>query len=87
MPRLCRFAVFGYAALYALAFALLLVGTTGAFGSPTGPLAAVFLLPLGLPWNLWLDPLPVALQPAAAALAPAVSLLLLWALCHWRGRR
>lgn len=87
MSRICRLAVIVYAVLYAAAFALFLIGTYGWFGSPQGPLAGVFLVPLGLPWNLWLDGLPPAALPAAAVAAPALNLLLLWGVCRWRGRR
>jgi hypothetical protein len=87
MSRTCRFVVIVFAALYAAAFALFLIGTYGWFGSPQGPLAGVFLVPLGLPWNRWLDGLPQGLWPAAAAAAPALNLLLLWSLCRWRARK
>jgi len=76
--------VIGFALLYAAAFALFLIGTYGWFGSPQGPLAGVFLMPLGLPWILWLDALPESLRLAAAVAAPALNLLLLWGLCRWR---
>jgi len=76
--------VIGFAAVYAAAFVLFLIGTYGWFGSPQGPLAGVFLVPLGLPWNLWLDGLPESARQVAAAAAPALNLLLLWALCRWR---
>jgi len=71
----------------AIALALYLVGTYGWFGSPREPLAAVFLVPLGLPWILWLDVLPSAMLPTAAIAAPALNLILLWSLCRWRARR
>jgi hypothetical protein len=74
----------GYAALYAIAVALFLVGAYGWFGSPQGPLAGVFLVPLGMPWVLGLDALPEAIRPAAAAAAPGLNLLLLWAVCRRR---
>lgn len=82
-----RFIVIAFAALYATAFALFLIGTYGWFGSPRGPLAGVSFIPLGLPWNLWLDGLPPDARPFAAAAAPALNLLLLWGLCRWRARR
>lgn len=41
--------------LYALALFLLAVGTFGWFGQEQDPLSGVFLLPLGLPWNLLVD--------------------------------
>jgi hypothetical protein len=84
VSRVCRFVVIGFSVLYAAAFALFLVGTYGGFGSPQRPLAGVFLVPLGLPWNLWLDGVPEALRPAAAASAPALNLLLTWGLYRWR---
>jgi len=83
MSRACRRIVIAFATLYALAFVLFLIGSYGWFGSPQGPLAGVFLMPLGLPWNHWLDALPPAVRPAAAVLAPALNLLLLWGLCRW----
>jgi len=84
VSRLCLWVVIGFAAVYAAAFVLFLIGTYGWFGSPQGPLAGVFLVPLGLPWNLWLDGLPESARQVAAAAAPALNLLLLWALCRWR---
>ena len=87
MSRICRFLVITFAMLYAAAFALFLVGTYGWLGSPQGPLAGVFLVPLGLPWILGLDVLPSAMLPAAAIAAPALNLGLLWSLCRWRARR
>lgn len=87
MPRRCRLVVIVFAVLYAAAFVLFLIGTYGWFGSPRGPLAGVFLMPLGLPWNRWLDGLPSALRPAAAVAGPALNLLLLCGLCRWRARR
>lgn len=87
MPRLCRLIAIVFALLYAAAFVLFLIGTYGWFGSPRGPLAGVFLMPLGLPWSRWLDGVPSAFRPAAAVAAPALNLLLLWGLCRWRARR
>jgi hypothetical protein len=87
MSRICRLLVVTFTVLYAAAFGLYLVGTFGWFGSPRGPLAGVFLVPLGLPWNLWLDGMPPAMLPAAAVAAPALNLLLLWSLCRWSLRK
>lgn len=66
-----------FALLWLIALALFVIGTFGLFGSPSGPLAGVFLLPLGLPWNLALDWLPEPARPWAAALTPGINLLLL----------
>ncbi len=87
MSRACTLIVIVFAVLYAAAFVLFLIGTYGWFGSPQGPLAGVFLVPLGLPWNRWLDILPASLRPAAAVVAPGLNLLLLWGLCRWRAGR
>jgi len=87
MSRTCRVVVIAFAVLYAAALLLFLIGTYGWFGSPRGPLAGIFLIPLGLPWNWLLGGLPPAIVPAAAVAAPALNLLLLWGLCRWRARR
>ena len=66
--------VFGAAVL------LLLVGTFGWFGEEQDPLSAVFLLPLGLPWNIMADRLGLA-GVASLTLAPVINggiLLRLW---------
>ena len=55
MMRACKFVAGLFALLYAAALFLFLVGTFGWFGSPRGPLAGIFLVPLGLPWSLMLD--------------------------------
>ena len=66
--------------LYVAALALLAIGTTGAFGQERDPLSGVFLLPLGLPWNLLLDRTGVegAAAMALAPLANAIILFLIW---------
>jgi hypothetical protein len=79
--------VIGFAALYALAFALFLIGAFGWFGSPRGPLAGVFLVPLGLPCVLGLGGRPEFLRPAAGVVAPALNLLLPCGLCRRRAQR
>lgn len=86
MSPTCRRVVVVFAVLYAAAFLLFLIGTYGWFGSPQGPLAGIFLLPLGLPWNRLLGGLPSRVLPLAAVAAPALNLLLLWGLCRWRAR-
>lgn len=58
--------------LYALAAALLAMGTFGWLGQGEDPLSAVFLLPLGLPWNLLADRLGME-GVAALLLAPAIN--------------
>ena len=86
MSPICRWVVIVFAVLYAAAFLLFLIGTYGWFGSPQGPLAGIFLIALGLPWNRLLGGLPSSALPAVGVAAPAVNLLLLWGLCRWRAR-
>ena len=68
--------------LYVAALALFVIGTFGLIGQEQDPLAGVFLIPLGLPWNLWLDGLPDAVRLWLAVLAPALNMFLLAALCR-----
>lgn len=84
---MCRWIVRIFAGLYLLALALLLIGTFGLFGQERDPLSGVFLIPLGLPWNLLLDGLPDSLLPWLAALAPLVNVVLLVVLCRAFSRR
>ena len=77
----CRLLLITFTALYLLALGLFAIGTFGLFGNERDPLAAVFLLPLGLPWQMWVDQVPESLWPWLAALAPLLNLLLLAALC------
>jgi hypothetical protein len=65
--RLCRIAVILVALLYLAALFLFFVGAFGWFGQERTPLAGVFLVPLGLPWNLWLDGLAETVRPWLAA--------------------
>jgi hypothetical protein len=81
--KLCRTLLVLFGGVYLVAFLLYLVGTFGLFGSAQGPLAGVFLIPLGLPWNLAIDRIfPESLWPSMAALAPALNLLLIRTLCR-----
>lgn len=68
-----------FASLYVIAFGLYLVGTYGIAGSPQGPLAGVFLMPLGLPWNLLADRMGMS-GPAVGILSPLVNMAILYAL-------
>lgn len=86
MHLACRLVAIGFSVLYALAVGLFIVGTFGLFGGPSGPLAGVFLVPLGLPWNQMLDVFPEPLWPMLAILAPAVNLVILVLICRWGAR-
>lgn len=83
MSRVCRIGLWAFAALYAVALALLVVGTFGLFGQERDPLSGVFLIPLGLPWNRLVDLFPEAFWPWLAAGTPLLNLLLLAWLCRW----
>ncbi len=84
MGRFCRWFLTIFALLYLLALALLAIGSFGLFGSERDPLSGVYLVLLGMPWPLLLGGLPEPLLPWLGALAPALNLLLIGALCRWR---
>ena len=83
MKRVCRAVVVLFGGLYLTALVLFLIGTFGLFGSSKGPMAGIFLIPIGLPWNLILGGLPSPILPWVAAGAPFVNLLMLWGLCRF----
>ena len=69
--------------LYVLALALFLVGRYGWFGQEQDPLSGIFLLPLGLPWNLFL--LSGASDAAllfVGVFSPLINLILIVAICR-----
>jgi hypothetical protein len=66
--------------LFAVALALFLIGTFGLFGSDTGPLAGVFLVPLGLPWIRFVDIFPETLWPWLAAITPLANITIFYGL-------
>lgn len=82
MNRLCRVVLAIFAVLYLLALGLLLIGTFGLFGSEQDPLAGVFLMPLGLPWNLMLDGFPEPARPWLSGLSPLINLLIIGTICR-----
>lgn len=75
-----RLVFWAFLGLYVFALVLLAVGTFGLFGQERDPLSGVFLVPLGLPWNLALDWASEAARPWLAAAAPLLNLGLLWLL-------
>lgn len=77
--RAMKWAFIVFVALYLVALVLLGIGTFGLFGQEKDPLSGMFLLPLGLPWNLVADKLGFG-GWLAAVLAPAVNAAILWAL-------
>ena len=86
MNRPCRIIFYGFLGLYVLALALLAVGTFGLFGNEQDPLSGLFLLPLGLPWNLLVQSAPEPALVWVGAGAPLVNLLLIGVLCRRFGR-
>jgi len=77
MPRIFRLLFWLIAGLYVIALLLFAVGTFGWFGQERDPLAPVFLVPLGLPWNRWLGGATDGLGPFLAAISPMVNLLII----------
>lgn len=67
-----------FTALYVIALALLAIGTFGWFGQEKDPLSGVFLVPLGLPWNLLLDRVFGTDGPFVAILSPAINAAILY---------
>lgn len=62
-----------FTALYVLAIALLAIGTYGLFGQEQDPLSGVFLLPLGLPWNIIADRVLGLEGPEIMIVAPLIN--------------
>ncbi len=80
----CRWVLILFAVAYVVALAILAVGTFGLFAQPRDPLSGVFVLVLGIPWNRLLGGAPAPLLPWLAAVAPALNMMILWALCFLR---
>jgi len=73
-----KWAFWIFVGLYAVTALLLLVGTFGWMGQEQDPLSAVFLLPLGLPWNVIADKIGLN-GLAVMLLAPALNAgILFW---------
>lgn len=71
-----RWIVIAFSLAYAIALLLFAVGTFGWFGQETDPLSGVFLMPLGLPWNMLIGAGSDGLNLAIGVLAPLVNLLI-----------
>ena len=84
---LCKWTIRIVGACYLVALALLLIGTFGLFGQERDPLSGIFLIPLGLPWVFLLDGVSDGLKPWLVALAPALNLFILMALCRAFSRK
>lgn len=86
MLVICTWALRVFLGFYFVALALFLIGTFGLFGQVRDPLSGVFLMPLGLPWVLWLDGFPEPLLPWLAAMAPLLNLAVMSLFCRWTAR-
>lgn len=87
MTKICRVAIVIFGTAWVAAIALLLIGTFGWFGQEKDPLSGIFLMPLGLPWSLFLDGLPNTMKPWGAAFAPGINLALLMLICGVLSRK
>lgn len=81
MGWLCRLTVAAFGAIYAGTLLWNGIGLIVQWGEPV-PLAGVTLVVIGLPWTLGAAMFPDQWQPLAAALAPGLTLLFLFAACR-----
>ena len=69
------------------------VGTWGWLGAERDPLSGIFLIPLGMPWTLFMgsagkfDPFGGVSPAVLATLAPASNLAVLFSICSTLRRR
>ncbi len=82
MGNLCKIVIGILLLLWLLALFLYGAGTWGWFGQERDPLAGVFLVLLAFPWTHLVDLLPETMWPAATALAPGLTILILWGVCR-----
>lgn len=86
--QICRIVLWIFGIAYLAALALFAIGVFGLFGQERDPLSAVFLLPLGMPWILYLARFADDVRPWLTAAAPLVNLISLIVLCHlFKARR
>lgn len=87
MARLFHIMFWGLVGLYLITLMLWAVGTFGWFGQDRDPLAAVYLVILGLPWNRFIDALPEATWPWFGALTPLLNIAILFGFARVFTRR
>jgi hypothetical protein len=78
---MCRLILTILSLLYGLALLLWLAGIFGWLGIEQDSLSGIFLILLGQPWVRLVDFLPEAVWPLASALSPAISLVVIAAIC------
>ena len=90
---MCNAIKWSFAAAYALALFLLAVDTWGWLGAERDPLSGIFLIPLGMPWTLFIgsvgkfDQFGGVSHAVLAMLAPAINLAILFSICSTLRRR
>lgn len=77
---ICRIILLGFGLAYLLALLIYFSGEYGWFGQQIDPLSGIFLIPLGLPWNL--IEAPRSIMPALGAGAPFINFLIIFLLCR-----
>lgn len=85
VSKICRIGVLVFGLAYVAALALLAIGLFGLFGQERDPLSAVFLIPLGLPWNMHLDGFSDIARPWLMAATPLLNFIILTVLCRLFG--
>ncbi len=86
MVKAFRIAALLLALCWVVALALFFIGTFGLFGQEATPLAAVFLIPLGLPWTILFGDLADWVGPPLVILAPLLNIAILVGLAELVGR-
>ncbi len=86
MRLFCKIVGWLFAIAYMAALAALAISYWGLFGAEKDPLGGVFLIPLGLPWNLALAGAPSRFQLAIGLFAPLVNCLILLSGCRLLGK-
>lgn len=79
--KLCRIVTWIFAVTYFLALVIFAIGTFGLFEQERDPLSAVFLIPIGLPWNQFIDGFSESIRPWLAAAVPLLNLAIIRGIC------
>jgi hypothetical protein len=77
-----------FATLFAIALFVMLAGTNGWFGQEPDALSGIFLVPLGLPWNILAERMGLTAGGGAVAIVTGiVSPLINLAIIYWLWKR